>query len=851
MTGTIPRWVRQAMLLFTCRAIAGLVAGCGLAQAATGGEASARSATASDTGHQLTLDSFGQLPLSFEVNNGQSGPSVRYLARGPGYSVFLTPGEVILGVQQPVAASRTARSGSEHRRRVIRTRFEGAQRVPAIAGEARQQHESNYFTGSAPAQQFIRVANYARVRYTQLYPGIDLVFYGNQRQLEYDFVVAPGADPRRIRLAIDGADKVTLDQEGDLLLHTDAGVIRQHRPVIYQMIDGQRRDIDGRYVLSAKNRVGIQVAAYDTSLPLIIDPVLSYSSYLGGKAQDTGMAIAVDATGNAYVTGYTNSSDFPLLGQYDRSIGNGDTDIFVTKINSTGTALVYSTYLGGRNGRDYAFGVAVDAAGSAYVTGTTTGSDYPTTAGAYQAGIAAGGSFVTKLAPAGNALAYSTYVHNVSVRGIALDNSGSAYLTGSAVAGFQTTPGAYQTAFRSNAGTNAFVLKLNPAGSASAYATYLGGSGIDLGNGIAVDGHGNAYVGGKTNSADFPLADAYQPALRGASDGFVTRIGPAGNVLGFSTYLGGTLNDSVNAIALDPGYNVYLAGETYSADFPVKNAFQPVKAGKLLINSSTGSAFVTKLSASGNDLVYSSFLGGEVCTSTCQVVIGGAEYEADAAFAIAVDASGHAFVTGLAKSYTFPRVDSLLPAKTQDSDNSLFVTKVAMAGNALLYSTLIRQGYSPYADAPNGKPMGAGKGIALDAAGSAYVVSDADESNVFSTTAGSFQPVLAGGFGQDAIVLKLSASPAGVTLTSLANPVDAPASVTLRATVANSNLSGNVTFLSGAGQLGTVPLAGGVAELTTTLPAGVHVLSAIFRGSGTADDSPLMLQVVHTAGACN
>jgi hypothetical protein len=491
----------------------------------------------------------------------------------------------------------------------------------------------------------------------------------------------------------------------------------------------------------------------------------------------------------------------------------------------------------------------VDAAGNAYVTGSTDGSDFPTTSGAYQVATTAGGSFVAKLSPSGNALVYSTYVLGASSRAIALDASGHAYIAGAAGTAFTTTAGALQRVMLSSTGTNAFVAKLNPTGTAMVYATFLGGTGTDVGKGIAVDAGGNALVGGWTTSADFPAVNAFQPSAQGGADGFVAKLDPAGAALLYSTRLGGALDDAVNAIAVDSGGAAYATGETYSANFPVKNAFQPVKPGYRLVNSSQGSAFVAKLSPFGDALAYSSFLGGEICLSACQTWGNPAQYEGDAAFGIAVDPAGHAYVTGLARSYTFPRVDSLLPAKQADNEDSLFVTKVALAGNALLYSTLVRKGESQGGSTLTGLPYGAGSGIAVDGAGGAYVTSQTGQPASFPTTPGAFQGTVAG--DNDALVFKLSTAPASVTLATSGNPSQAGKAVTLTAAVTGSGLNGTVTFLDGAAQLGSASLSDGTAVLVTPLSAGIHRLSAVFRGSGTAADSVTLYQVVNLPLVCN
>ena len=373
--------------------------------------------------------------------------------------------------------------------------------------------------------------SFARVKYTGVYPGIDLVYYGNQRQLEYDLLVAAHADPRRIALAFEGVRALSLDAEGNLILQTSHGEITQHKPVIYQDIDGKRQTVDGRYVLRAKNRVGFHVARYDTTRPLVIDPVLSYSTYLGGSGNDIGHAIAVDSSGNAYVTGVTRSANFPGASGKSDPVRprQGSNDVFVTKLNAAGSALVYSTYLGGSGG-DIGHAIAVDSAGNAYVTGETdSGTPTPTsvpfpTTGAFDATYNLGGdAFVSKLNAAGNALVYSTFLGGGGTErgyGIAVDGSGAAYVTGhtnsdnasSGPTGGFPTVGPLQANNNSPGIYDAFVTKFSPGG-ALIYSTYLGGTGNEFslyGGAIAVDSAGNAYVGGSTG-ASFPGDDGEFP----------------------------------------------------------------------------------------------------------------------------------------------------------------------------------------------------------------------------------------------------------------------------------------------------------------------------------------------------
>jgi hypothetical protein len=399
------------------------------------------------TGARAVAD-YGKLPMAFEPNQGQADRTVRFLARGPGYGLYLTPTEAVLNLHGGTATSPTAPAPS------IRLRLAGANPRPEVSGVDLLPGTSNYFLGNDPKRWHSAIPNYAKVRYAAVYPGIDLVYYGRRRQLEYDFVVAPGADPGRIVLDFRGIEKLSLDREGNLVLATAAGDVVWHKPVVYQEVDGLRQPLDGRYRLRGRHRVSFEVAHYDVTRPLVIDPTLIYSTHLGGAARDVGNSIAVDGEGNAYVTGSTGSN-YAAAGQ----------DIFVAKLNPVGNSLVYSTYLGGST-YDEGRGIAVDAAGNAYVTGMTQGG-LSTTPGAYQATHGGGSdAFVTKLDATGTALIYSTYLGGSGDdvgTGISVDGSGHAFVTGYTMSGFPTSPGAFQTTYGGGS-TDAFVSSLNATG---------------------------------------------------------------------------------------------------------------------------------------------------------------------------------------------------------------------------------------------------------------------------------------------------------------------------------------------------------------------------------------------------
>jgi hypothetical protein len=702
--------------------------------------------------------SYGRLPLQFEANQGQTDRQVRFLARGAGYSLYLTAGEAVLVLAKPNPDAKYD-AKTHAKPTVLRMSLVNAAPAPRVSGLEELPGKANYFIGQDPAKWRTNVPTYAKVHYGEVYPGIDLVYYGNQRQLEYDFVVAPGADPKKIVLGFKGAERLEIDAQGDLVLHAARGDVRLRKPVIYQEIDGTRRDIEGGYVPRGVKQIGFNVAAYDRSRPLVIDPVLAYSTYLGGSGGDSGIRIALDAGGNAYVTGNTMSIDFPTTpGAFQLTFRGGGIffggDAFVTKLDPTGSTLVYSTFLGG-SGFDRGYGIVVDADGHAYVTGYTASVDFPTTVGALQ--TTSGGSsdaFITKLNPTGSALVYSTYLGgsggDASYGGIAVDAAGNAYVAGTTESlNFPTTPGAFQLA-RGCCGGDAFVAKLNPTGSGLVYSTYLGGGNSDGANGIAVDAAGNAYVAGATLSINFPsTAGAFQPICGGggAWDAFVTKLNPTGSALVYSTFLGGGRSDGAGGIAVDADGNAYVTGSTDSSNFPTTaGAFQTTFVERYLGGGHfANDAFVTKLNPTGSALVYSTYLGG-----------GGS----DLGLGIAVDAAGNAHVTGYTDSIDFPTTAGAFQT-TLGGSLDAFVTKLNPTGSALAYSTYL-----------GGSGYDYGSGVAVDTAGNAYAIGETASSN-FPTTAGAFQTTFGGGgdyYVSDAFVAKIVDDRTAPSTTASANP---------------------------------------------------------------------------------
>jgi hypothetical protein len=669
---------------------------------------------------------YAQLPLSFEANVGQTDSRVDYLARGAGYTMFLTGSGAVLDLRQ--AASRpNSNSGATGQvsGTVIDMQFVGANQSATVTGLDKQQAVSNYFVGSDPSQWHTGVANYAQVEYQNLYSGIDAVFHGNQGQLEYDFNVAPGADPNQIQLQIAGASGLSIDDAGDLLIHTAGGDLVEKAPSIYQEIGGQRVAVSGHFTLEGADRVGFAIGSYDASLPLVIDPTLSYSTYLGdsGGTAD-GDAIAVDSSGNAYVAGNTDSTSFPTTpGAYQATLG-GSVDAFVTKFSADGKSLVYSTYLGGSS-LDLSIGMAVDSSGNAYIVGATFSTNFPTTAGAFQTAFGGGASdaFVTKLSASGGSLVYSTYLGGSSFengRAVAINGAGNAYVTGeTASSDFPTTAGAYQTTIGGS--SDAYITEFNAAGSGLIYSTYLGSADDEFGSGIAIDAAGNAYVAGGTFSTNFPTTSgAYRTSFVGTGpDAFVTKLNASGSALVYSTYVG-TVDATTVPIAIDGSGNVYLTGQTSATDFPTTpGAFQTTYGGGL------DDAFVTKLNAAGSGLVYSTYLGGS---------------GVDDGAGIAVNDAGDAFVIGSTNSTNFPTTPDALQTTYGGGGSDAFLTKLNALGSNLLSSTYI-----------GGSGPDLGRGVALDGPGNAYATGLTGSTN-FPVTPGAYQTTLAG--TQDAFVAK-------------------------------------------------------------------------------------------------
>ena len=823
--------------------------------------------TPGQQGARRPWSSYGQLPLAFEPNAGQTDPRAKFISRGKGYSLFLTPDESVLRLSvgkssspsdkafDPVAAKiRASQLGAESW--VLRMRLVGSNHPSKIEGYEKLPGTSNYFEGSDPAKWHTNIPNYAKVRYSEVYPHVDLVYYGNRGRLEHDFVVNPGGNPSAIVFKVAGADKLSINPEGDLMVGGGREIVRLSKPVIYQRgVDGRNRKVEGSYVLRGSRRVAFKVGGYNKTAPLIIDPVLTYSSFLEGTSGESFGGIAVDSAGSAYIAGGTNSADFPTTaGAYQTTYLN-TTQAFVAKFTPSGSTLVYSTYLGGGSGFSVARGIAMDPSGYVYVTGSTAATDFPVTAGAFQPTLGDSETgFVAKLDPTGSTLAYSTYLGASSTPaigngdiplGITVDASGSAYVTGSTGAStFPTTPGAFQTTFDANG--SAFVTKLNPAGSGLVYSTFLGPANAAA---IAVDAAGSAYVTGSTSNGFPTTTGAFQTTCNtNENDPFVTKLNSDGSALIYSTCLAGLTDPSPgglgSGIQVDSTGAAYVVGYVGSQDFPTTpGAFQTTFGG---VNDSVHyNAFVTKLTPAGSGLIYSTYIGGDT---------------EDFGRAIAVDSSGVAYITGSTTSLNFPTTPDAqqttiagntdrggkFPVITSDA----FETTLSADGSHLIYSTYL-----------GGTSNDAGAGIAVDPAGSVYV-GGVTTSSDFPVTPGAFQPTFIEGSDPKfhnpfaaAFVAKFSnLSLTAITVTFTSNTIATGASDQFHATGTYSDgssqdLTSLVTWTSSATDVATIDrtgLATGLTGGTTTITA----TSGITQGTATLTvTSPTQPPAITSAGS--
>ncbi|MGA7340780.1 MAG: SBBP repeat-containing protein [Terracidiphilus sp.] len=782
---------------------------------------------------------YAALPMSFEANLGQSDPRVRFLAHAPGYMLFLTDQEAVLSLPADSSAPKTAqlrhpapqspiplREEASHMPRplhAVRLRFIGASKPTAIGGRDPLPGKTNYFIGNDLQHWHTNVPNYSAVDYQNLYPGVNALFRGDNRRLEFDFNIAPGADPRAIALQVDGARRIRLNRAGDVLLRMDAARdIVMGKPHIYQQSPEGRREIAGHYVLGGHHRIAFAFGSYDHAQPLVIDPTVEYATYLGGSIYDYAEGVAVDSLGNAYVAGFTSSTDFPEKNGYESTCGDCTGgqyagEGFVTKLNAAGSALVYSTFLSGVD----IYAVAVDPSGSAYVAGgagfaEASGAPGFPVVNAFQSTSHGSieNAFVTKLSPDGSSLIYSTYLggsYSDEAFGIAVDSLGSAYVTGLTNSyGFPTENPIQASCDDCGYSTgnlfdgDAFVTKFSADGSSLVYSTYLGGSEEDVGQSIAVDSSGSAYVTGLTQSTDFPTANPFQAANASilltttGANAFVAKLKPDGSALDYSTYLGGADEDYGAGIAVDSAGSAYVTGFAQSHNFPTKNPFQATMLGD-------NDAFVTKFNADGTSLVYSTFLGGQSATQGSS---------------IAVDSFGNAYVTGSTTSNYFPVVGATQTnCLSCSSYTSAFVSQFNATGSALLFSTYL-----------GGSNTNTAFGLALDPSGNAYVAG-LTKSTDFPTVA-PFQAANKGSAG-NAFIAKYSFPP--VTALTISPTTIASGTVNSAfspVTFSATGATGTATFAVTAG-----PLPRGMTLTPAGVLSGTPTQGGTFAFTLTAADS--------------
>jgi hypothetical protein len=805
---------------------------------------------------------FGKLPLSFEPNQGQTGDKVQFLSRGQGYALFLTPGEAVLELQKSNRKTIDAASAFPTPS-VLRMTLLGANAKAAVSGEQRLPGTSNYFIGNDSSTWHTSVPTYKRVAYTAVYPGVDLVYYGNQRQLEYDFVVAPGADAAKIALQFTGATPV-IDNAGDLVLAVQGEEARFHKPMIYQL-DGDRKvSVAGSYQI-AEGKVGFALGAYDHSKPLVIDPVLSYMTYLGGASEDDMKGMAVDAQGNVIVVGTTFSTDFPLKSAYDSTAisynANYPHTMFVSKLNPTGTALVYSTFLGSSTA---AAAVAVDPSGNAYVYATTDDPNYPITAGAYQticganfnqstgariAGcstqVASGNNstVLSKISPDGSQLVYSTFLSGSNghiAQAVAVNAAGEAYVVGVTNGQCTSAPAYYCIANTANASeallsnqgdTYGFLVKFNAQGSGLLYSTkiynhnpvghYL--SGIKL-NAIALDAAGNAYVTGNMDSNYFiTITPGALQSTRFSTSlpAFVAKFNPSGTAatsLVYSTYLSGTTysTDYANGITVDSSGNAIVAGYTNSCTFPTtQGAFSTVPGGSVSGNICAG-GFLTKLNAAGTGLVWSTYTGAN----------GASGRNNDSNDAVALGPDGTVYVAGDENGVALS--PSVNPLAGQSDNNRTYIKQFSADGSKVVFSSGL--GGTP------GDSQGIPVSIVVDPASNIYIAGATTDPS-WPVTAGAFQKSNAGG-ANDGYIVKII--PQATTTTALTLPtgtITAGQNVKLSAKVTGQTGStgtptGTVTFLSGSTTLGTGTLDSTATATYTaaSLNATTYSITASYAG---------------------
>ncbi len=765
------------------------------------------------------------LPINFAENQGQTNPNVRFLVQGAHYAFFLTPNEVVMSLTRRspnntpfVKAALTDQSVSSEGL-ALALQFVGANPRVQVEGAEQAPGNMNYFRGNNPAEWRADVRSYAEIVYRDIWPAVDLRLREKNGALKYEFHVHPGARLSDIRLAYRGADRVLLDRTGNLSIETSMGTVRDSAPISFQENNGVRTPVESHYVLQGNTYSFAVGEGYRAGQDLIIDPGVEYSTFLGGTSNEIATGIAVDGAGNSYVVGWTQSPDYPTtLGAFDRSgAASNFGDVFVAKINPAGTALLYSTFIGG-NDFDWGRAIAIDNAGNAYVTGQTKSSTFPTTGNAFdrtfnvlncpRCGVDNYDAFVLKLNPTGSSLLYSTFLGGATDiddgLGIAVDSAGSAYVAGeTGSSDFPTTAGAFRRT--RNGAYDAYVTKLNPSGSALVYSTFIGGADVDFASRIKVDASNNAYVLGNTRSADFPTtAGAFDTTANGGFDLFVLKLNAAGSNLIYSTFLGGLDTESAGGLAVDSAGNAYISGGSASSDYPsTPGAFQT--AGNTTGNP--GGGFVTKLNSTGSALVYSTFLGNAGATG------------------LALTPAGNVWITGSASAGAIPVTPDAYQAFVNPGASGAidaFLAELNGTGSALLYSTYLGGSQTDY-----------GTDVALDSLGNIYVAGETLSSD-FPVTPNALDRVFGGRldiFWGDAFITKFAlnggppAPPGLPTIASLATAVQ----------VVGGNPAGvTVSLTSGAQGSGAIVSLSSSNPAVLSVPASLTIAAGSQSGTLTA-----------------
>jgi len=836
---------------------------------------------------------YGALPLAFEANQGQTAREVRYLAHGQRYQLFLTDQEAVLTLRQPGTVAAISKKGASFgaarmqrkpnavvKTSVLRIHFDGANPAAEIAGMKRLPGKTSYFIGNDPKKWHTDIPSYEAVRYQGIYPGVDMLFYGHQQRLEYDFVVAPGADPNSIALSIAGARKLETNSQGDVLMSVAGGKVALQKPVIYQEVNGQRREIAGSYTIASDRQIRFAVAPYDHTQPLTIDPVLNYSTYVGGEGIDLGLGIALDTAGDAYIAGGTSSTAFPQKNAISAtppadvaSLGTA----FVTELNPGGTALIYSTYLGGSGNTfgDEATAIAVDTAATPniYVTGFTGSSDFPlsTTVTPYDSipptdVTTASAAFVTELAPSASGtaqLAYSSYLGgdiNDEGFGIAVDAAGKTYVVGVTQSttfpqvGTQITPGQTSTG---DAG-NAFLSKFDTTVSGMPgllYSTYIGGSGAgssflfgfaDTAQAVTVDTTADAYLVGGTMSGDFPVAGAAIAGsaacgANGSGSAFISVVNTTAQTLTYSQCLSGNPGAEA-AFGVNLGTGVpqvatkiaYITGTTAAANFPVTAGSIPPAAGV-----THGVAFVSLLNTATGTLQYSTFLGGT---------------NSDTGFSIASDSAGLAYVAGLTGSADFPITQGALQEARNNPNGTAFISKISPNGQGL--ADLVYSTYFGGQTLNNTLTTAdSAQGIAVSGT-NAYVAGYMTAPDML-TSAGAFQTSLGAPGATNAFVAELPFTPT-ITITPASNNFGSQLVGTPTApfffTIMNNSTSAitlplTITITATSGNAGdfSAPAAGGTCTAGEALAGGASCTLGVIYTPSAAGSNAATLQTPDSA----